>query len=186
MRFACLLVIQVTVDVRSPHEGTVVRLLSEEGKEVQVDQPLFEVQPQKHEAASKATPVPAEKPTVAAPPASNTAVVKGPTKTSAPAAAKASAPVVNTVPSAAGNGAHRSETRVKMTRMRLRIAQRLKDSQNTAAMLTTFQEVDMTALMELRGRYKDDFEKVHGVKLGFMSAFVRVSNCNYIHFMTDP
>jgi 2-oxoglutarate dehydrogenase E2 component (dihydrolipoamide succinyltransferase) len=59
--------------------------------------------------------------------------------------------------------------------MRSRIAERLKDAQNTAAMLTTFQECDMGTLMELRGRYKDDFEKRHGVKLGFMSAFVKAS-----------
>jgi 2-oxoglutarate dehydrogenase E2 component (dihydrolipoamide succinyltransferase) len=59
--------------------------------------------------------------------------------------------------------------------MRQRIAQRLKDSQNTAAMLTTFQEVDMSYLMSMRNKHKDDFEKHHGVKMGFMSAFVRAS-----------
>lgn len=67
------------------------------------------------------------------------------------------------------------EERVKMTRLRQRIAQRLKEAQNTAAMLTTFNEVDMTAVMELRNRYKDAFEKKHGVKLGFMSFFVRAA-----------
>ena len=69
----------------------------------------------------------------------------------------------------------RSETRVKMTRMRQRIAQRLKEAQNTAAMLTTFQECDMSNLIALRNKYKDGFEKEHGVKLGFMSAFVTAS-----------
>lgn len=68
----------------------------------------------------------------------------------------------------------RSETRVKMTRMRQRISQRLKEAQNTAAMLTTFQEVDMGYLIDMRNKYKDEFEKTHGVKLGFMSAFVKV------------
>ncbi|HEY8190948.1 MAG TPA: 2-oxoglutarate dehydrogenase complex dihydrolipoyllysine-residue succinyltransferase, partial [Alphaproteobacteria bacterium] len=67
------------------------------------------------------------------------------------------------------------EERVKMTRLRQRIAQRLKEAQNTAAMLTTFNEVDMSAVMELRNRYKDNFEKKHGVKLGFMSFFVRAA-----------
>jgi 2-oxoglutarate dehydrogenase E2 component (dihydrolipoamide succinyltransferase) len=86
----------------------------------------------------------------------------------APKPAAAAAPV------AAKPVGDRSETRVKMTRMRQRIAQRLKEAQNTAAMLTTFQETDMGNLMELRNKYKDDFEKVHGVKLGFMSAFVKV------------
>lgn len=62
-----------------------------------------------------------------------------------------------------------------MNRMRLRIAERLKQSQNTAASLTTFNEVDMTAIMELRKRYKDDILKKDGVKLGFMSAFAKAS-----------
>src|SRR4051812_26653564 len=65
------------------------------------------------------------------------------------------------------------EERVKMTRLRQTIARRLKDAQNTAAMLTTFNEVDMSHVMALRGQYKDAFEKRHGVKLGFMSFFVK-------------
>jgi 2-oxoglutarate dehydrogenase E2 component (dihydrolipoamide succinyltransferase) len=65
------------------------------------------------------------------------------------------------------------EERVRMSRLRQTIARRLKDAQNTAAMLTTFNEVDMTAAMALRNQYKDLFEKKHGVKLGFMSFFVK-------------
>ena len=65
------------------------------------------------------------------------------------------------------------EERVKMTRLRQTIAKRLKDAQNTAAMLTTYNEVDMSAVMDLRGRYKDLFEKKHGVKLGFMGFFTK-------------
>jgi len=65
------------------------------------------------------------------------------------------------------------EERVKMTRLRQTIAKRLKDSQNTAAMLTTYNEVDMTAVMDLRNAYKAEFEKKHGVKLGFMSFFTK-------------
>ena len=65
------------------------------------------------------------------------------------------------------------EERVRMTRLRQTIARRLKDVQNTAAMLTTFNEVDMTAVMALRAQYKELFEKKHGVKLGFMGFFVR-------------
>ena len=65
------------------------------------------------------------------------------------------------------------EERVKMSRLRLTIARRLKEAQNNAAMLTTFNEVDMTAIMALRTQFKDIFEKKHGVKLGFMSFFVR-------------
>jgi 2-oxoglutarate dehydrogenase E2 component (dihydrolipoamide succinyltransferase) len=65
------------------------------------------------------------------------------------------------------------EERVKMTRLRQTIARRLKEAQNTAAMLTTYNEVDMTGVMELRSEYKDLFEKKHGVKLGFMSFFTK-------------
>jgi 2-oxoglutarate dehydrogenase E2 component (dihydrolipoamide succinyltransferase) len=65
------------------------------------------------------------------------------------------------------------EERVKMTRLRQTIARRLKDAQNVAAMLTTFNEVDMSAVMHLRSQYKDLFEKKHGVKLGFMGFFVK-------------
>jgi 2-oxoglutarate dehydrogenase E2 component (dihydrolipoamide succinyltransferase) len=67
------------------------------------------------------------------------------------------------------------EERVKMTRLRQTIARRLKDAQNTAAMLTTFNEVDMSAVMALRAEYKDLFEKKHGAKLGFMGFFVKAS-----------
>jgi 2-oxoglutarate dehydrogenase E2 component (dihydrolipoamide succinyltransferase) len=67
------------------------------------------------------------------------------------------------------------EERVRMTRLRQTIARRLKDAQNTAAMLTTFNEVDMSAIMALRNGYKEVFEKKHGVKLGFMSFFVRAA-----------
>jgi 2-oxoglutarate dehydrogenase E2 component (dihydrolipoamide succinyltransferase) len=65
------------------------------------------------------------------------------------------------------------EERVKMSRLRQTIARRLKDAQNTAAMLTTFNDVDMSAVMALRSQYKDLFEKRHGVKLGFMGFFVK-------------
>lgn len=81
----------------------------------------------------------------------------------APVAARAPTPE-NDVP---------REERVRMTRLRQTIARRLKDAQNTAAMLTTFNEVDMTAVMEMRKKYKDLFEKKHGVKLGFMGFFTK-------------
>jgi 2-oxoglutarate dehydrogenase E2 component (dihydrolipoamide succinyltransferase) len=87
-----------------------------------------------------------------------------------PAAAKP-APAVK-LPSPSGA---RTEQRVPMTRLRARIAERLVQAQSTAAMLTTFNEVDLTAVNEIRARYKDKFEKKHGVKLGFMSFFVKAS-----------
>ena len=73
---------------------------------------------------------------------------------------------------AAPRPVHEREERVRMTRLRQTIARRLKEAQNSAAMLTTFNEVDMSAVMALRSQYKDVFEKRHGVKLGFMSFFV--------------
>ncbi|WP_394888148.1 2-oxoglutarate dehydrogenase complex dihydrolipoyllysine-residue succinyltransferase [Mesorhizobium sp. AaZ16] len=91
---------------------------------------------------------------------------------SAPQAAPApAAPAVARAPSSAGDEAR--EERVKMTRLRQTIARRLKDAQNTAAMLTTFNEVDMQAVMDMRTKYKDLFEKKHGVKLGFMGFFTK-------------
>lgn len=86
----------------------------------------------------------------------------------APAPAPASAPRAPSSP----EDAHREE-RVRMTRLRATIARRLKDAQNTAAILTTYNEVDMSGIMELRNSYKDQFEKKHRVKLGFMSFFVK-------------
>jgi 2-oxoglutarate dehydrogenase E2 component (dihydrolipoamide succinyltransferase) len=89
-----------------------------------------------------------------------------PTPVSQPAAA-----VQVRAPSPADDAAR--EERVKMTRLRTTVARRLKEAQNTAAMLTTFNEVDMSHVMALRNQYKDLFEKRHGVKLGFMGFFVR-------------
>ncbi|NTG87855.1 2-oxoglutarate dehydrogenase complex dihydrolipoyllysine-residue succinyltransferase [Agrobacterium rhizogenes] len=89
---------------------------------------------------------------------------------SAPAAVPA-APVTVRAPTTVEDAGR--EERVKMTRLRQTIARRLKDAQNTAAMLTTYNEVDMKAVMDLRNKYKDIFEKKHGVKLGFMGFFTK-------------
>jgi 2-oxoglutarate dehydrogenase E2 component (dihydrolipoamide succinyltransferase) len=87
-------------------------------------------------------------------------------------AAKQPQPAPVKLPSAVGS---RNEQRVPMTRLRARIAERLIQAQSTAAMLTTFNEVDLTAVNEIRARYKDKFEKTHGVKLGFSSFFIKAS-----------
>jgi 2-oxoglutarate dehydrogenase E2 component (dihydrolipoamide succinyltransferase) len=88
-----------------------------------------------------------------------------------PAAAPAPAPTT-AAPAASGG---RKEERVRMTRLRQTVARRLKDAQNTAALLTTFNDVDMTAVIEARTKYKDLFEKKHGVRLGFMGFFVKAA-----------
>ncbi len=104
-------------------------------------------------AKASAAPVPAPAP----------APIPTPTPASAPAAVRAAV---------TADDASREE-RVKMSKLRQTIARRLKESQNTAAMLTTFNEVDMTEVMALRAKYKEIFEKKHGVKLGFMGLFVK-------------
>jgi 2-oxoglutarate dehydrogenase E2 component (dihydrolipoamide succinyltransferase) len=89
-------------------------------------------------------------------------------------AAAAPAPAAAAAPAAVATGG-RKEERVRMTRLRQTIAKRLKEAQNTAAMLTTFNDVDMTAVIEARAKYKDLFEKKHGVRLGFMGFFVKAA-----------
>ena len=94
-------------------------------------------------------------------------------KPEAAPAPRAPAPAASAAaPAAAGE---RREERVRMTRLRQTIARRLKEAQNTAALLTTFNDVDMTAVIEARGRYKDLFEKKHGIRLGFMGFFVKAA-----------
>jgi 2-oxoglutarate dehydrogenase E2 component (dihydrolipoamide succinyltransferase) len=89
----------------------------------------------------------------------------------APVAPSAPTPVTLRAPAIPDDAAR--EERVRLTKLRQTIARRLKDAQNTAAMLTTFNEVDMTEVMALRAKFKDAFEKKHGVKLGFMGLFVK-------------
>ena len=99
-------------------------------------------------------------------------VTKGDALTELEARAAQPAPAVPP-PAIEPRAPHEREERVRMTRLRQTIARRLKEAQNTAAMLTTFNEVDMSAVMKLRSQYKDNFEKRHGVKLGFMGFFVK-------------
>lgn len=101
------------------------------------------------------------------------------TKEDVLAAAKSGGETPNTASTgsapAAASGGGRQEERVKMTRLRQTIAKRLKEAQNTAALLTTFNDCDMSAVIETRDRYKESFEKKHGVKLGFMSFFAKAA-----------
>jgi 2-oxoglutarate dehydrogenase E2 component (dihydrolipoamide succinyltransferase) len=128
-------------------------------------------------SSSKATPPPPPPiPTksaapAAAPPAKQAAPSPAPSSPQASTPAASPKTVVSNTTAASGIREHR----VKMSRMRQRISQRLKDSQNTFALLTTFNEVDMSALIAMRNTYKDEFQEKHGVKLGFMSAFVKAS-----------
>ena len=92
----------------------------------------------------------------------------------APLAEKGTAKGAKT-PTATSSTGHRNEERVRMTRLRQTVARRLKEAQDTAALLTTFNDVDMTAVIETRSKYKDLFAKKHGVKLGFMGFFVKAA-----------
>ena len=91
------------------------------------------------------------------------------------AAGSASATPAASVPASVAVAPARAEERVKMTRLRQTVAKRLKEAQNTAALLTTFNDVDMSAVIEARAKYKDLFEKKHGVRLGFMGFFVKAA-----------
>jgi 2-oxoglutarate dehydrogenase E2 component (dihydrolipoamide succinyltransferase) len=194
---------KVTVEVNAPVAGVVAAIAADAGAEVAPGAVLGSIQAGAAAGAAKpaAAPAPAPKP-AAAPASAVSAAGHAPLPAAAkmiaeagvsaaaigagsgkdgritkgdvlaylaqPAAAPAPAPAarVSRAPEA-------GEERVKMTRLRATIARRLKEAQNTAAMLTTFNEVDMSAAMALRSEYRDAFEKRHGVKLGFMSFFVK-------------
>jgi 2-oxoglutarate dehydrogenase E2 component (dihydrolipoamide succinyltransferase) len=189
---------KVSVEVPAPAAGVMTRLLAEEGATVEAGGKLAIMSTDSKATAAEVTGTPE---TTAAPAAqsggkdvedapsakklmaeNNISDVQGTGKDgrvmkedvlkamASPAAAPAPAAAPR-APVAADQAAR--EERVKMTRLRQTIARRLKDSQNTAAMLTTYNEVDMTEVMALRNEYKDLFLKKHGVKLGFMSFFTK-------------
>lgn len=183
---------KIDVSVNAPTAGKIVELLAKEEDTVSVGQDLFIIEPgeggasaapqepktdseeHKDHQLDKTTPEPrapsaTDKQSDGIPPEGPKESKKEVKKQdSKPKEDKSKAPPP--APKVPGN---RGETRVKMNRMRLRIAERLKESQNAAASLTTFNEIDMSSLMEMRKKYKDEVLKEHDVKLGFMSAFAR-------------
>ncbi|XP_031212367.1 dihydrolipoyllysine-residue succinyltransferase component of 2-oxoglutarate dehydrogenase complex, mitochondrial [Mastomys coucha] len=179
---------KTSVQVPSPANGIIEALLVPDGGKVEGGTPLFTLR--------KTGAAPAKAKPAAAPPTAHKAEPEAPAAPSPPAAPvltqmpavpspsqpPSSKPVSAIKPTAAPPLAEagaakglRSEHREKMNRMRQRIAQRLKEAQNTCAMLTTFNEVDMSNIQEMRARHKDAFLKKHNLKLGFMSAFVKAS-----------
>ncbi|KAH7907661.1 hypothetical protein BJ138DRAFT_1159558 [Hygrophoropsis aurantiaca] len=174
---------KIDVTVNAPTAGTIVELLAKEDDTVTVGQDLFRIEPGEGGASSpsSADPAPPKQEETSEQPKKEVEEPKAEQKAPEPAAQapketkkevkkEESKPSPAPAPKAPGS---RSETRVKMNRMRLRIAERLKESQNSAASLTTFNEIDMSSLMDLRKKYKDEVLKEHDVKLGFMSAFAR-------------
>ncbi|CAG9991454.1 unnamed protein product [Clonostachys byssicola] len=178
---------KIDVAVNAPEAGVIKEFLVEEDSTVTVGQDIIRIElggapaekpaekeaeapketPKEapKEAASESTPAPKEE----SKPAPKEESKPAPKQESKPAPTKSQPEEPTPTPGA------REERRVKMNRMRLRIAERLKQSQNTAASLTTFNEVDMSNVMEFRKLYKDDVLKKTGVKLGFMSAFSKAA-----------
>ncbi|XP_053395515.1 dihydrolipoyllysine-residue succinyltransferase component of 2-oxoglutarate dehydrogenase complex, mitochondrial-like [Mercenaria mercenaria] len=188
---------KTSIQIPSPVAGIIESLLVNDGDTVEAGMQLCTIKAGAAGEAKRTTsqpseaketpPAPKETPPATPPP---DAAASGPIPTTPPPAQPlptgpvSSTPTSEVKPKAAApqmpaggvsTSGGRGESRVKMNRMRQRIAQRLKDAQNTCAMLTTFNEVDMSNIMELRTKYKDAFLKTHGLKLGFMSAFIKAS-----------
>jgi len=162
--------VSVPVSVNAP--GNLVEQLVAEEDVVVVGAPLFVIDTSAAAPSGGSKPAPAK---TEAPKAEAPASKPAPTPPKpAPSKPAPAAAPTSSAPAAATPG-NRNENRVPMSRMRQRISQRLKEAQNTAASLTTFNEIDMSNIMAVRTKYKDEFLDQHGVKLGFMSAFVKAS-----------
>nr|CCA20888.1 dihydrolipoamide succinyltransferase putative [Albugo laibachii Nc14] len=161
---------KVSVDIRSPKSGILEEMLAKVDEMVQIDAPLFRISLTNDPSSSEKVH---QTPKQSAPPKTNT---HSSPKAPEPKAKGQSASIEKETVKPLYQTPQRTTRREKMSRMRVRTSERLKESQNTAASLTTFQEVDMTNLMQLRKQYKESFESKHGVKLGFMSAFVKAAS----------
>ena len=188
---------KVVLEVPSPQAGVLVEIVAQDGETVVADQVLARIDT----AATAAAEAPAAAPAEAAPAAAPAAAQNN---AAMPAAAKlatetgvdvnalqgsgrdgrvlkedvqnaAAKPAAAAAPAVALPAGARPEERVPMSRLRARVAERLLASQQENAILTTFNEVNMKPIMDLRAKYKDKFEKEHGVKLGFMSFFVKAA-----------
>ena len=188
---------KVVLEVPSPQAGVLVEIVAQDGETVVADQVLARIDTAATAAAEAPAAAPAEAAPVAAPAvAQNNAAMPAAAKLAAEtgvdvntlqgsgrdgrvlkedvqnAAAK---PAAAAAPAVALPAGARPEERVPMSRLRARVAERLLASQQENAILTTFNEVNMKPIMDLRAKYKDKFEKEHGVKLGFMSFFVKAA-----------
>ncbi|WOG99753.1 hypothetical protein DCAR_0519108 [Daucus carota subsp. sativus] len=170
---------KVTIDVASPEAGVIQKFVAKEGDTVEPGTKIAVISKSGEGVAVSKKPSDEASPK---PPATETKTEKKPESTTPPPPAPEksmektpSLPPPRTSASEPQLPPKERERRVPMTRLRKRVASRLKDSQNTFALLTTFNEVDMTNLMKLRSDYKDAFLEKHGVKLGFMSGFVKAA-----------
>ncbi|KRY33550.1 Dihydrolipoyllysine-residue succinyltransferase component of 2-oxoglutarate dehydrogenase complex, mitochondrial [Trichinella spiralis] len=178
---------KTSVEVRAPHSGIITEILIPDGEKVIAKQLLSRLDVSAPAPDGKASSVPqppppptaAPTPTAAAHPAERTTITT-------PSPPPPPPPLSTYVPSGVSSVEQqqqrtdivgiRTEHRVKINRMRSRIGQRLRDAVNTFVMLTTFNEVDMSALMEMRKRHNEQFQKKHGVKLGLMSPFIKAAS----------
>lgn len=181
---------KVTLEVNAPSAGVISDLKVKEGDNVKVGDLIALMSAG---GASTSAKVPADKPAAAAPAQNNSAAaflspapkklaaennvdtskISGTGKDGRVTKGDVLDAIANPAQSAPAQVGSKPTERVRMSKLRQKIAERLKESQNTAAILTTFNEVDMTEVMALRAQYKDAFEKKHGAKLGFMSFFVK-------------
>ena len=195
---------KVVLEVPAPQAGVLVEIVVQDGETVTTQQLLAKIDtaavaaqaaPAEIQAASAApasAPASNNQAGVAMPAAAKLAAEKGVDVSqiqgsgrdgrvlkedvlNAPAAPKAAAPAAPAVQAAVLPAGERFEQRVPMSRLRARVAERLLESQAQNAILTTFNEVNMKPVMDLRAKYKDKFEKTYGVKLGFMSFFVKAA-----------
>ena len=188
---------KVVLEVPSPQAGVLVEIVAQDGETVVADQVLARIDTAATAAAEAPAAAPAEAAPAAAPAAAqNNAAMPAAAKLAAETGVDVNAlqgsgrdgrilkedvqnaaakPVAAAAPAVALPAGARPEERVPMSRLRARVAERLLASQQENAILTTFNEVNMKPIMDLRAKYKDKFEKEHGVKLGFMSFFVKAA-----------
>ncbi|EFC49293.1 dihydrolipoamide succinyltransferase [Naegleria gruberi] len=169
---------KVSVEIRAPEAGVLKAILANAKDTVEVGKDIAIIdtdgKPTATPAAAASTPSTTTTTTTTA----STPSTPTPTATPTPTPKKEEAkPTQSSAPTTSANGLARTERRVKMTRIRAKIAERLKQAQNTYAMLTTFNEIDMKKIMELRKVNQDDFQERHdGLKLGFMGAFCKAAS----------
>ena len=188
---------KVVLEVPSPQAGVLVEIVAQDGETVVADQVLARIDTAATAAAEAPAAAPAEAaPAVAPAVAQNNAAMPAAAKLAAETGVDVNAlqgsgrdgrvlkedvqnaaakPAAAAAPAVALPAGARPEERVPMSRLRARVAERLLASQQENAILTTFNEVNMKPIMDLRAKYKDKFEKEHGVKLGFMSFFVKAA-----------
>ncbi|HUW27454.1 MAG TPA: dihydrolipoyllysine-residue succinyltransferase [Sulfuriferula sp.] len=170
---------KVILEISAPASGVLVELLRENGAVVTAGEVIARIENGAPETATPALPVAAISTSLprqeSAGEEEKSMVQEEPARAAPPVAPKVLATPFSPAPAAPNTRQGRNERREPMSRLRARIAERLVAAQHSAAILTTFNEVNMQPVMDLRVRYKDEFQREHGVKLGFMSFFVKAA-----------